>query len=496
MYICTKSDFVKLLWLDINCSYAHASLALPALHAQCGDVEAEWDAIPATLSTPVGALVAQIIEKKPDIIAATAWLFTRDYLLNALARAKALLPECTIVLGGPEFLGENEGFLRRNQEVDAVFRGEGEQMFPEWLKTAGDRAGWRGITGFCFLDEHDVYRDGGLARVVDFAALKPPENSRFFNWSKPFVQLETTRGCFNSCTFCVSGAEKPVRTIPLEKVRERIERIYTCGIREIRLLDRTFNGDTRRAIALIGLFQTFPEMRFHLEIHPALLPDELRKLLAGLPDNLLHVEAGIQSLREPVLKACKRAGKLDDALDGLRFLCGLRNMETHADLIVGLPLYALGQIFEDIRTLASFGAGEIQLELLKVLPGTAMHRNAQALGLVYAPVPPYEILKTNETSVADIQTGRLLSRLLDFFYNARAWKSVVRQLILDEPGFLPAFLLWMRRGEHLEQPLSVEKRGLLLYEFIAKSMPGRATVVEEAWKNAGLSLRKIERFRK
>ena len=486
---------MKLLWLDINCSYAHSSLALPALHAQCGKNEVEWEVVSATLSTPVGALVTQIAGHRPDIIAATAWLFTHDYLTNVITRAKALLPECTVILGGPEFLGENESYLLRHPEVDALFRGEGEEEFSKWLEISQNRGRWGSVKGLCFLNEEGRYRDGGLARVADFALLKAPEESRFFRWEKPFVQLETTRGCFSSCAFCVSGAEKPVRTIPLETVRERIGNIHAHGVREIRLLDRTFNGDAGRAVSLVKLFAEFPDMRFHLEMHPAFLPVELRELLSGLPDNLLHLEAGIQSLREPVLKACKRAGKLDGALDGLRFLCGLKNMETHADLIVGLPLYTLAQIFEDIRTLASFGAGEIQLELLKVLPGTGMRRDAESLGLVYSSMPPYEILKTNEMSVPEIQTGRLLSRLLDFYYNTRAWKNITIRLICEESEFLQDFLQWMRRGEHLEQPLSVEKRGLLLFEFIVEFYPFYKNRMAEAWEKAGLTLRKIERFR-
>ena len=38
------------------------------------------------------------------------------------------------------------------------------------------------------------------------------------------------------------------------------------------------------------------------------------------------------------------------ALDGLSFLCAFPNMETHADLIAGLPLDHLHEIFEDVRT--------------------------------------------------------------------------------------------------------------------------------------------------
>jgi coproporphyrinogen III oxidase-like Fe-S oxidoreductase len=106
-------------------------------------------------------------------------------------------------------------------------------------------------------------------------------------------------------------------------------------------------------------------------------------------------------------------GKLSDALDGLRFLCALPNMETHADLIAGLPLYHLHEIFEDVRTLAGYAAGEIQLESLKLLPGTEMRRRAEELGIKYSPLPPYEVLQTHEISVSELQTTfTLVGRIL------------------------------------------------------------------------------------
>ena len=122
-------------------------------------------------------------------------------------------------------------------------------------------------------------------------------------------------------------------------------------------------------------------MNFHLEIHPALLSEELKAELMSMPKGLLHLEAGIQSLREIVLTTSRRAGKLEDAMKGLKFLCSLENMETHADLIAGLPHYNLNEIFEDVRTLAELNAGEIQLESLKLLPGTEMRRRAEELDL-------------------------------------------------------------------------------------------------------------------
>ena len=484
---------MKILWIDLNSSYAHSSLALPALHAQImTDPSIEWEIVSATINENTGMIVDEIYRHRPDILAATTWLFNHEQLMHVASRVKALLPEACLVLGGPEFLGDNEEFLRKNPFVDCVFRGEGEEVFPQWLTCWNHPEQWHTVPGLCYLTPNKEYKDNGIARVLNFAGLVPPEQSRFFNWSKPFVQLETTRGCFNTCAFCVSGGEKPVRTLSIESIRERLQLIHAHGIKNVRVLDRTFNYNPRRAKELLRLFLEFhPDIRFHLEIHPALLSEELKEELSLLPKGLLHLEAGIQSLREPVLEKSRRMGKLSDALDGLRFLCALPNMETHADLIAGLPLYHLHEIFEDVRTLAGYAAGEIQLESLKLLPGTEMRRRAEELGIKYSPLPPYEVLQTHEISVSELQTARQLSRLLDGFYNTPAWQTLTRELILNDEQVLHRFLAYLTKANLIDQPMSLEKRGLILYEFCKQNYPEYQIQATIAWIEAGMSLKKL-----
>lgn len=483
---------MKILWIDLNSSYAHSSLALPALHAQiANDNSIEWEIVSTTINENVGMIVDEIYRHKPDILAATAWLFNHEQLLHIVSRLKALLPDSCFILGGPEFLGNNEEFLRKNTFINCVFRGEGEEAFPQWLACWDRPEEWNGIPGLCYLDTENQYIDNGIARVLNFDRLAAPEESRFFNWSKPFVQLETTRGCFNTCAFCVSGGEKPVRTLSIDAIRKRLQTIHAHGIKNVRVLDRTFNYNARRAKELLELFLEFsPDIRFHLEIHPALLSEELKEELRKLPEGLLHLEAGIQSLREPVLQKSRRMGRLDDALQGLQFLCSLSNMETHADLIAGLPLYRLPEIFEDVRTLAGYNAGEIQLESLKLLPGTEMRRKAQELGIRYSPLPPYEVLQTNEISVGELQTARQLSRLLDGFYNTAAWQNLTRELIVKDENFLHHFLAYLIQKNLIDQPMSLEKRGLILYEFCSTHYPAYQTAATIAWIEAGMSLKK------
>lgn len=76
---------MKILWLDLNSSYAHSSLALPALHAQIADdASIEWDVVSATINENVGMVAGEVYRRRPDLLAATVWLFNHEQLLHII----------------------------------------------------------------------------------------------------------------------------------------------------------------------------------------------------------------------------------------------------------------------------------------------------------------------------------------------------------------------------------------------------------------------------
>lgn len=484
---------MKILWLDINSSYSHSSVALPAIHAQVnGRHDWDWHVVRGTINDNPGALAVAVAEHRPDVIAATFWLFTHQMQIEVLSRSAQLLEGVKVVCGGPEFLGDNEEFLRKNDFITAIIRGEGEISLPEWLDATADASSWESIEGLCWISHEDgIYHDNGIARVKDFAALKFPEESLFFNWDKPFVQLETTRGCFNTCAFCVSGGEKPVRYQSIEQVSSRLADICSHGIKDVRVLDRTFNYDTDRACRMLDLFLQYEgKMRFHLEIHPSLISDRLKNKLKNIPDGLLHLEAGIQSLDSKVLEESGRKGSLESSMKGLEFLCSLDNIQTHADLIAGLPEYTLDMLCSDISKLIETGVDELQVESLKVLPGTKMRILTKNMKMKYSPLPPYEILQTPSMSPSDLRMAMHVSRMLDLYYNSSAWQKITKELILENTGFIMEFTKYLRDTMVLESPVSLERRGTILYEYCKVHHPEKLKDISTAWIEGGFSLKK------
>ena len=136
------------------------------------------------------------------------------------------------------------------------------------------------------------------------------------------------------------------------------------------------------------------------------------------------------------------------------------------------------------------GVDELQVESLKVLPGTQMRAQADVKDIKYSPLPPYEVLKTPSMSPEDLRTAMQLSRTIDLYYNSDSWQKVIRKLVCTYPDFLAAFTRHLREIMVLDSPVSNERRGVVLYEYCLANYTDIVDEVSLAWIEAGLSLKK------
>ena len=64
-------------------------------------------------------------------------------------------------------------------------------------------------------------------------------------------------------------------------------------------------------------------------------------------------------------------------------------------------------------------------------------------------------------------------------------------LILENPRFLHELLDHLVQADIIDTPLSLERRGLILYNFCKNYYPDYLTQVSIAWIEAGMSLKKV-----
>ena len=448
----------KLVFLTVNCSFSHSSLALPLLHIACSELTGwEWFRYDMTNAEYVMTAVRKIASYSPNLLLTDLYLFNRVIALDVLQRYHAFAPQCRIVAGGPECLGDGaEALLSAYPWLDCVIRGEGEETLRDYLLHFDDSP--RTLSRILPAYGNGIYND--------WVSSPYPVTDSFFVTDKPFVQMETSRGCPMGCFYCTSGRTS-TRYRSLDQVRDELRLLALKGVSELRLLDRTFNMPQTRGAALLRLFrEEFPMLRFHIEIHPQFLNDELREELKKAVPGQLHIECGIQCLDPEVQRLMGRRSDSVEALSGLRFLCGQTLFETHADLLAGLPGQKLEHIIADTGALMETGVAEIQLEVLKVLPGTPMRQVGPEYGLRWSPETPYDVMCSDTMTLEDIALTRDLSRLLDLTWNHAELHPVTVVMRAECVNFVVRLLSHFHESGGSASVLwDLKKRFLFLHSF-------------------------------
>ncbi len=460
-------DEKKVVFLEINSSYSHSMPGYCLIRALAEQQlpEWRWGHSGATTKTAPAEIVRDVEAGNPDILLATGYIFNLDLLLEVCIELKKADKRLPIFLGGPCFLGDNEHFLRENSCISGVIRGD-ESSVPDLLR----RKNFKRVAGLCYLDEQNCYRDNQRADYkAELDTLPSPYQQGIIHRGKAFYQLETSRGCGGACTFCTSSKSKGVKYHSPARVKKDLRALHGLGYRDIRLIDRTFNEDSKRALTMLKFFaEDFPDMRFHLEIHPGRLKMEVLEQLAKAKKGSLHLEAGIQSFDPLVLKRICRPSSAETVEKALLSLLSSGNLELHADLLAGLPGQTLASLLSDVNKLLELAPDEIQLENLKLLPGTALRENPPP-GLKYNPAPPWRIEQTNEMSAADLTTAALYSYVLDSWYNPPGLRNVFRFCARRIEDFFVKFCTFIEPYCDLNKgKLPMEKRFDLLEEFLRK----------------------------
>ena len=451
------------------------------------------------LRQPICEKIGPIIAAKPRILALSVSIWNHQAtmeLLEALEK-EFTYPEPVIVLGGPEvsWLPENSGIFRH---ADYVIRGEGEESFRilcEKIFAESDFSQAQftvekqrsNITA----DKKPVFINKGET-TVDINKI----NTAYHLYTeedleRKLVYVEASRGCPFNCEFCTGSTKnaersaynsnsilpfsvapnillpvgkQQVREFPIEPFLADMKMLIEKGGRIFKFLDRTFNLKIDRAKRIMEFFLEKIDEDFanlskdnqikdrqlcvHFEMVPSLFPAELKEIIKRFPPGSLRIEVGIQTLNTETASLVHCSAAFDKEIETIQFLRKETNAIVHADLIAGLP----GESF------ASFGIGfdkiwqalsmegcqnlnpqssfEIQLGILKCLPGTPITRHTIPYGMRYSGQAPYEVIETGALSVTDLNRIKNFARFWELIVNRDSFPDLVPQLFPpDQPVF-------------------------------------------------------------
>lgn len=478
---------VRVLFLAVNASYSHRSLASWCLRSMLDEAAVDWCHVDVSINDAPDGVAERVLEQGPDVVAATLYIFNTEYVRGVFAQIRQKMPDCILVIGGPECLGDNKSLVP--SIADVAFRGEGELALAAWLGCLRQRESWTSIPGACGMSG-GVYVDRGSCAMVQSLDELPRFYPDMLAGRKfTFVQMETSRGCPNGCLFCTSRRTR-MRYKSLDRVREDLADIHASGVRDVRLVDRTFNLEEKRSLQLLEIFRcAYPDTRFHLEIDPVRVSPALLRAFAEAPAGQLHLEMGVQSLETSAYALLDRRGNPEDAMASVTRVCQVGGVRVHVDLMAGLPGQTLAGLLADVVRIVLSGPAEIQLERLKALPGTPFMMEPQHWGLTFSGLPPYAVQSSRSMSDVDLDVADHVARILDWFHNKAVLRGVFVTGIRRHPDLLLPYVEHFR-GLH-PSPIcpSLEHRLRAAMSFWEPRDELIFNDVRYAWYRNGLSMK-------
>jgi len=339
-------------------------------------------------------LVAAIAQREPAVVGFTCYLWNIDRTLWIARQLKQRDPRVIIVLGGPEITPDNQWVLA-DEAVDYAAIGEGEQTFRDLL--AGLAAGSgpvRGVPGLWSRAEQT--RPAFRQPISPLDLISSPYLEGILDAAdQQTLLLETTRGCVFKCKFCYyPKSYDRLYFLSPEKIEANLAHARQRGVKEVFLLDPTLNQRRDFDDLLRLLAQGNPERQFTYAAE--LRAEGIKPATAALlrEANFVDLEIGLQSTDPSAQQLMDRKTNLKAFERGVRAMMD-EGIHVKVDLIIGLPGDTPDTIRASIDYLHRSGCySSTQVFNLSVLPGTSFRHEAQALGLVYQPFPPYYVTRT------------------------------------------------------------------------------------------------------
>jgi radical SAM superfamily enzyme YgiQ (UPF0313 family) len=353
-------------------------------------------------------LAQRIIEKAPDILAMSLYVWNVERSLFIASNVRRSLPNICVVIGGPEVTKDNTWVLAHPAPSAGLF-GEGEARVCDLVNSVRDpKSRWDIPSSFCRTAS-------GLKINEDYP---PVNNLEFLDY--PYLDgklkasldgtvfLETLRGCPYQCRYCYyHKAFQNIRYHPPATIEKLLDMFYAgdSPVSEIYLMDPTFNSakNFREILRMIATRRTKKDIRLHTELRADFLTEKDVRLFVEA--GLKSAEIGLQSSNPVALETAGRKMNLEKLTKGAHMLKEA-GIEVTTGIILGLPGDTPKGFESTLRWLKDSEAYSVAHPfVLSILPGTDFRLRALELQLEYQQRPPYYVRSIPTFAPEELRTS-------------------------------------------------------------------------------------------
>jgi anaerobic magnesium-protoporphyrin IX monomethyl ester cyclase len=489
---------MKIICTTLNAKYIHTNIAIRYLKAYALP-EYDIQLTEYTIKDPAMNIVSDLIQKKPDIIGFSCYIWNIEETIKVIKMIKKINPSIQIVMGGPEVTYDVHDWMVNVPEFDFIVIGEGEETFKQLLTELEGSKQFSSVPGIAYRVDN-LIKINPQRNKLDLKELPSP--FRFEedvpHLARRVTYIETSRGCPFSCQFCLSSIEVGVRYFDREKVKDDIRYLMANGAKTLKFVDRTFNISRSYAMEMFQFLidEHLPGVVFQFEITADIMrPEVIEFLNENAPKGLFRFEIGVQSTNDYTNELVMRKQNFEKLTRTVTLVKNGGKIDQHLDLIAGLPEEDYSSFKKTFNDVFELRPEELQLGFLKMLRGTGVRLSAKKHDYIYMDHSPYEILGNNVLSFEDIIRIKQVEDVLEKYWNDHRMDETVEFLVTnifetpfdffqdfgtfwDEQG-------WSRIGHQLEDLYT------RLYQFLTAKKIQDLDIIEGLMKYDYLSHQKF-----
>lgn len=461
---------MKILLTAVNAKFIHSSLAVKCLSTYAKEFKENICIKEFTINNDEDFILREIFYENADIVCFSCYLWNVDLIKRVAENLKKVNPKVLVIFGGPEVSYDSEEFMKENEFVDIIIRGEGEATFNDICRSViNSEINITEIDGITYRFNDDIFSTNPRRPIsldeLDFVY----EN--LDDYENKIIYYETQRGCPYNCQYCLSSVEKGVRFLSEDRVKSDLEFFLKNNVKQVKFVDRTFNCNKKHAMMIWRYIIENDNniTNFHMEITADIMDDEMLELLKKARKGLFQFEIGVQSTNKRTIEAIKRNTDFDELSIIVNKIKSMGNIHQHLDLIAGLPYEDYESFKKSFNDVYNLEPEQLQLGFLKLLKGSGLRYDAKKYGIKFRKTATYEFLETDWLSYSDTEKLKDIEEMVETFYNSEKALNTLKYAIFlySDPFSLyeNLALYWTQKGHNKIQHNKMELYKIL-YEFI------------------------------
>ena len=333
-----------------------------------------------------GDFISDLKNFAPDYLVANIATPTFKSDMEAIAKAKTILPNLITIVKGAPFLTYNTNVIYENPFINYVIMGEPELTLKEILEGVPDNE----ILGICYSDNMQSVKNEQrpfnedldnlpfpARHLVDNTIYKRPDNG------KVQAVIKVSRGCPYHCFFClatpVSGGK--VRTRSAENIiKELKECVEKYNIKNFLFWSDIFNFDREWTLNLCKkIIESELKITWSANTRANTMDEEMASLMYKAGCRLVSI--GVESGSQEILNNIGKKISLDDIRNTVKIL-KKNKIKIYNYFVIGLPWETEKTVEETIKFAIELDSNFISFYTATPLPGTRFFAYAMMNKLV------------------------------------------------------------------------------------------------------------------